>query len=99
MRPDPVVTTADGMRLIRGVDYGVTYANNSAPGTGTMTITLQGAFTGEPITREFQIVEGEKVVLTVVDGTVENATAGPDGTYQVYAGGKVTVVADEPAED
>ncbi|WP_300296049.1 glycoside hydrolase family 2 TIM barrel-domain containing protein, partial [uncultured Intestinimonas sp.] len=99
VRPDPVVTTADGMRLIRGVDYGVTYANNSAPGTGTMTITLQGAFTGEPITREFQIVEGEKVVLTVVDGTVENATAGPDGTYQVYAGGKVTVVADEPAED
>ena len=89
--PDPVVTV-DGMRLIRGVDYTVTYADNEGPsGTGKLTVNFKGAFYGEAVEKTFSIVEGEKYTVNVVGGTADMTEA--------YAGQIVTITAGEPAEN
>ncbi|MBM6871708.1 glycoside hydrolase family 2 TIM barrel-domain containing protein, partial [Pseudoflavonifractor phocaeensis] len=88
--PDPVVTL-DGMRLIRGVDYTVSYENNDVTsGTGTLTVNLCGSFSGEPVSKDFAITEGDQYTVTVENGTEESITA--------YVGQTVTVTAAEAAE-
>ena len=44
--PDPKVVLS-GVTLLNGLDYEVTYANNTRVGTATATITGIGAYTGE----------------------------------------------------
>lgn len=46
--------------LIRGVDYTVEYTDNEAVGTGKLTINFCGAFAGDAIEKEFNIVEGQQ---------------------------------------
>ncbi|HIS94080.1 MAG TPA: hypothetical protein IAA84_13795 [Candidatus Alectryocaccomicrobium excrementavium] len=45
---EPAVTVRDGEKaLVKDVDYAVTYENNTAAGTATVTITGTGNYTGE----------------------------------------------------
>ena len=45
---EPPVTVKDGEKvLVKGTDYAVTYANNTAAGTATVTITGKGNYIGE----------------------------------------------------
>ncbi|MBR4759287.1 MAG: leucine-rich repeat protein [Lachnospiraceae bacterium] len=46
LTPKPVISF-DGMLLVEGTDYSLTYKNNSAVGTGSLTISGIGNFTGE----------------------------------------------------
>ena len=55
---EPPVTVKDGEKaLVEGTDYTVTYADNTAAGTATVTITGMGNYTGT-------------LTATFVDGTV-----------------------------
>ena len=44
--PEPVVTDADGVELVKGVDYDLSYKNNDKAGTGTVVVTGKGNYTG-----------------------------------------------------
>ena len=46
----------NGMTLVKDTDYTIAYANNTAPGTATMTITGIGNYTGKVVTF-YQILE------------------------------------------
>ena len=57
----PAVTVMlDGSSLREGVDYDVTYSNNDAPGTATVTVTGKGDFDGE-VSATFEIVDQVEV--------------------------------------
>ena len=57
---EPPVTVKDGEKaLVEGTDYTVTYADNTAVGTATVTITGMGNYTGT-LTATFAIREAEK---------------------------------------
>ena len=87
VRPAPEVKLGD-QTLIRGVDYTVDYASNENPGTGTLTVKFCGAFSGDPISKDFTITEGQKHTLTLElgSGTAEK---------QVYGGQIITLEAGE----
>ncbi len=44
--PEPVITDADGVELVKGVDYDLSYKNNDKAGTGTVVVTGKGNYTG-----------------------------------------------------
>lgn len=52
--PD-VSITYNGMTLVKGVDYTVSYSNNTAVGTGKVTIVGKGNYSGT-VTKTFKIV-------------------------------------------
>ena len=53
--------------LTEGVDYTVSYSNNTAPGTGTVTITGTGANTGQ-VTKNFTITPQKQESASKPDG-------------------------------
>ena len=57
VEPD-VNLTYNGTKLVKGTDYELSYQNNTAPGTATVTITGKGSFTGTR-SASFTIVAGE----------------------------------------
>ena len=57
LMPTPKVT-CNGKELREGVDYTLTYANNTQAGTATVTVTGKGAYAGtKPVTSSFRIDE------------------------------------------
>ena len=57
LTPDPVVVELSvGKRLVKDTDYILAYANNTEPGTATITVTGKGDYKGEK-TCTFQIVK------------------------------------------
>ena len=57
----PAVTVTDyttGETLTEGVDYTVSYTNNTAPGTGRVVLTGIGVYAGETGGRDFKIFDG-----------------------------------------
>lgn len=54
VEPDVVVKTKEGATLTKGEAYTVSYANNTGVGTGTVTVTGIGAYTGT-LTADFAI--------------------------------------------
>jgi len=90
VRPAPQVKRGD-QTLIRGVDYTVAYTDNEAPGTGHLTVDFCGAFSGDSIRKDFNIVEGTHRTLTLKlgSGTTEK---------QVYEGQTITVESGEAPE-
>ena len=79
---EPSVTVKDGEKaLVEGSDYAVTYANNTAAGTATVTITGKGNYAGER-TIDFTIVQ--KDIAEDEGFTIDPI---PD---QVYTGGEIT---------
>lgn len=53
---EPAVTvTMNGVTLTQGVDYTVSYANNTDPGTATVTVTGKGIYSGTAV-KSFAIV-------------------------------------------
>ncbi len=87
-KPAPVVRV-DGVRLINGTDYTVTYSNNVAVGTGKAVIKGKGYYGGS-LTRSFQIKAIGSVANAAVSGIVSKVY---DGTAQkqspvVKLGGK-----------
>ena len=91
VRPAPEVKLGD-QTLIRGVDYTVDYTDNEAVGTGKLTINFCGAFAGDAIEKEFNIVEGQQrtLTLTLGDRTTQE---------QVYVGQTITLEAGEAPEN
>ena len=70
----PAVTVRHGDAVLAaGTDYTVTYANNTAVGTATVTITGMGNYTGM-LTATFAIREAEKDKEDEQDKTEETAT-------------------------
>ncbi len=76
--PD-VTIQYNGMTLEKDTDYTIEYANNTEPGTATMTITGIGNYTGTK-TLEFNVIESNQSEITNV-----NMTVGTDLSYNVYA--------------
>ena len=62
---DPVTITVDGVRLVRNVDYTVTYENNIYPGTATAKVVGIGAVSGE-VSLTFEITK-PAFTVTVLD--------------------------------
>ena len=61
--PSVVVTDyTTGETLTEGVDYTVSYANNTAPGTGRVVLTGIGLYAGEIGGRDFKIYDGGPAV-------------------------------------
>lgn len=87
VRPAPEVKLGE-QTLIRGVDYTVDYASNEKPGVGTLTVKFCGAFSGDPVSKDFTITDGQKRTLTLELGS---------GTTQkqVYEGQTITLEAGE----
>jgi len=54
IKPSPKVTYND-VTLVKDTDYTLTYANNTKPGTASVTITGKGSYTGS-VTKQFKIV-------------------------------------------
>ncbi len=53
---EPTVIVKDGeTKLVLGTDYTVSYSNNNAPGTGTVTVTGAGNYAGSSATKNFKI--------------------------------------------
>ena len=53
---EPAVTVKDGDTVLEaGTDYTVSYANNNAVGTGTVTVTGAGNYAGSSATKNFAI--------------------------------------------
>ena len=72
---EPLVTIKDGEKaLVEGTDYTVTYANNTAVGTATVTITGKGNYTGT-LTATFAIREAEKDEEDEADESTTEALA------------------------
>jgi len=71
----PAVTVRHGDTvLVAGTDYTVTYANNTAVGTATVTITGMGNYTGT-LTATFAIREAEKEEADEQDESTTEALA------------------------
>jgi subtilisin family serine protease len=58
LRPTAPAPTLGGRTLVEGRDYSVSYGANNAPGTGTITYTGKGNYTGSKTT-SFSIVAAE----------------------------------------
>ena len=54
--PTVTVTASDGTKLVKGVDYDVTYENNVKVGIATIHITGKGAYSGQTRDVRFSIV-------------------------------------------
>ena len=69
--PEPVVTLlSDGVtQLVKDQDYTVSYENNAALGTATLTVSGIGAYEGT-LSATFNIVEPAKVDLVAAGATV-----------------------------
>ena len=79
---EPSVTVKDGDKaLVKDVDYAATYANNTAVGTATVTITGKGNYTG---TRTANFAIAPKDIAGDEGFTIDPI---PD---QVYTGGEIT---------
>ena len=65
----PDVTVKYGSTtLTKGTDYTLSYKNNTAPGTGTVTVTGAGSYTGS-VSKTFSIVCTHNYTHTVVPAT------------------------------
>ncbi len=53
-----LVVSVDGVELVEGTDYEVSYANNTAVGMATITLSGMGAYTGSKILN-FNILDSE----------------------------------------
>ena len=77
--PDPTLVF-NGKTLVKGTDYTLAYASNTAVGTATITITGTGNFTGTTTTT-FKIVEsGSGSSGTSGNGASGNASSQTPGT-------------------
>ena len=106
--PQPTVTL-DGIELVPGRDYTVTYSSNNAPGRASVTITGTGVYGGS-VTRNFTILPARAGIGKVKSSKAGTATvkikqtAGADGYRIAYSTNKkfkkstvkyVTVKADK----
>lgn len=101
----PAVTVTDGTKtLTQGVDYQVTYSNNVNPGTGKVTVTGKGNYTGSrtltftiqnPPTKTLKSVANLTVDAIAVQGYTGNAITPAltirDGSKLLTAGVDYTV--------
>ena len=107
--PEPVVRCG-GTLLVKGTDYTVAYANNTAPGVATITITGIGTYTGKVGYAAFEILNrlcAKPEVVTEGDGSSwENAmswtnalaaAAAATGYVEIWLSGDITFVADPAA--
>ncbi len=67
--PEPVVTLS-GVKLVKGADYTVSYANNTGLGTATVTVTGKGLYNSSA-TVTFEIVEVD-ISAAIVSGLEKN---------------------------
>ncbi len=94
----PSVTVRyNGSQLVEGVEYEVSYANNTTPGVATVTITGKGSFSGT-MTTTFHILAKESQASTFPDVTAADwakeaidfcntnglITGYADGTFGTY---------------
>jgi M6 family metalloprotease-like protein len=86
-RPEPEVK--DGLTVLtKGVDYSLSYANNTAAGTATLTVTGIGNYTGTQ-NRSFTINKASPTVNTWPTGTV--ITVGQPLSASTLSGGNTSV--------
>ena len=85
--PGPEVK--DGLTVLtKGVDYSLSYANNTAAGTATLTVTGMGNYTGTQ-NRSFTINKASPTVNTWPTGTV--ITVGQPLSDSTLSGGSASV--------
>ncbi len=81
--PEPTVVH-EGVTLIKGKDYTLSYTNNVNPGTATVTVTGIGNYTGS-VEETFWINEGVSAPDNIYDATINNVSS----SY-VYTGSSIT---------
>ncbi|MBO4635644.1 MAG: DUF4214 domain-containing protein, partial [Clostridiales bacterium] len=82
IEPEITVTLND-TTLVRGTDYTVSYANNTAIGTATATVTGCGNYTGSPGSVTFEIVQASisgAIISAIPDQTYTGSAIEPDVT-------------------
>ncbi|MBE6129845.1 MAG: hypothetical protein E7185_11300 [Erysipelotrichaceae bacterium] len=92
---DPEVKV--GNRVLKeGVDYDITYENNTEIGTATMTITGKGNYTGT-ITKQFVIAEEVYSITYDLNGGSYNGSTAP--IIERHAVGEVISVHEAPVRE
>lgn len=91
----PKVQVYEGSKKIPSSGYILSYANNIEKGTGTVTVTGKGNYTGM-VTAQFRIVDKAKLITSlkvdkIADGVYTGAAVEPnvivtDGTYTLVKG-------------
>lgn len=97
LSPSPVVKIGKNTLSV-GTDFTLSYKNNTAIGTATVTVTGRGNYTGS-ITRTFDIIARDinTVTISAADGTYNGSEITPDisvcyGKYTFTEGTDYTVV-------
>lgn len=68
-----VSVICDGKKLVKGVDYSVSYAHNKKPGKATITIKGKGAYKGT-VEKHFKITGKYDPLILVLDKSLSNAS-------------------------
>ena len=85
----PAVTVTDGdVTLAEGRDYTLTYANNTAVGTATVTVTGNGNYSGT-VEKNFTITNSGAFTVVVVDSGLTYTGSAQKPTVLVYVGDKL----------
>ena len=81
----------DGVELVAGTDYSVTYQNNRDPGTAAVTVTGAGRFTGVLILH-FNILTRDLAIFSTIRAeNIVQAWRGPTETKVVVKDGTVVL--------
>ena len=98
LTPKPTVKHGDTV-LEEGADYVLSYRDNVAVGTATVTVTGMGNYAGCTQTVEFTIT-GENSLFTVIyDGNGSTGGEVPSDTDSHYKGSTVTILAGVPTRE
>jgi hypothetical protein len=92
-----VVDNSLGITLSQGVDYSVSYKDNTKVGTATITVNGKGNYTGKTVTAQFKIVSPTADITSGLVSKVtkiEKVDYKPTYTGQPMAPEKITVVAE-----
>jgi len=89
VKPAPVVTL-NGKKLVKGTDYAVSYKNNTAAGTATVTIAGKGIYTGTK-TATFRIKKAANPITVKAKSPAVQASKVRQGDQAIIAKDAYTV--------
>ena len=95
IKPTVTVTDPEGRTMTEGLDYTVSYSNNTNVGTATAKITFRDNYTGSK-TVKFSIVKADQVITVADDRTSASVD---DGSYNLgatlkFSGASLTYASD-----
>lgn len=94
--PKPMVKNNSGADLTEGIDYLLSYTNNVARGTATITVIGQGNYAGYSSSVTFSITGSSTVFGITYDGNGSTGGTVPVDSKEYLIGGQATVLSGTP---